>query len=91
MSLLLGDSFEWMVVRSDLVLQTIRTVQYMLLLRPIVAASYDLLLPAGVLLAAGVLAAGCCGSTYRYVVSCIKTITRELGKSFPNITINLLY
>ena len=51
----------------------------------------DLLLPAGVLLAAGVLAAGCCGSTYRYVVSCIKTITRELGKSFPNITINLLY
>ena len=39
MSLLLGDSFEWMVVRSDLVLQTIRTVQYMLLLRLIVAAT----------------------------------------------------
>ena len=39
MSLLLGDSFEWMVVRSDLVLQTVRTVQYMLLLRLIVAAA----------------------------------------------------
>jgi len=39
MSLLLGDSFEWMVVRSDLVMQTIRTVQYMLLLRLIVAAT----------------------------------------------------
>jgi len=37
MSLLLGDSFEWMVVH--LVLQTIRTVQYILLLRLIVAAA----------------------------------------------------